>query len=224
MRSVTYARRLEATGDFSAAARGQRVAAGWRVRQLADDGVFRVLYASGFAIGLVLYVPFVFIAPMAEQYGVTPLRAAALISVIGFASTAARVLFGFLAGRIGVVAAYKATTITTWASFLIWLPSRSFWALLVFALVFGAGYGGSIALMPAILGHYYGVQSLGTVTGAMFTSASAGALIGAPLAGFIIGASDGYLLATVVAFAIATLGTVGQVFLPRVHPATQRLG
>lgn len=204
-----------------AAARGRRVSATWRIRQLAGDRVFRVLYASGFAIGLVLYVPFVFIASMAEQAGATPIRAAALISVIGFASTAARVLFGFLAGRIGVVAAYKATTITTWASFLIWLPSRSFWVLLVFAVVFGAGYGGSIALMPAILGHYYGVESLGTAAGAMFTSASVGALLGAPLAGFIIGASGGYLLATVVTFAIATLGTIWQVFLPRVHPAIQ---
>ena len=92
------------------------------------------------------------------------------VSVIGFASTAARVLFGLVAGRVGVVLAYKATTVTIWASFLIWLPSRSYWVLLVFALVFGAGYGGNIALMPAMLGHYYGVDSLGTVTGVMFTT------------------------------------------------------
>jgi MFS family permease len=184
--------------------------------------MFRVLFASGFAMGLVLYVPFVFIVPMAEQAGVTPIRAAALISVIGLASTAARVLFGLVAGRVGVVTAYKATTVTIWASFLIWLPSRSYWALLVFALVFGAGYGGSIALMPAMLGHYYGVESLGTVAGTMFSSASVGALLGAPLAGLIIEASGGYLVPAVVTLAIATVGTIGQVLLPGTHPANGR--
>jgi MFS family permease len=127
-----------------------------------------------------------------------------------------------VAGRVGVVGAYKATTVTVWAAFLIWVPSRSYWVLLVFALVFGAGYGGSIALMPAMLGHYYGVDSLGTVTGVMFTSASVGSLFGAPLAGLLFGVSGDYLLPVVVAFAIATLGTVGQVFLPptRRHAVT----
>jgi MFS family permease len=207
-----------------AARRVRHVEATWTLRRLTGDPMFRVLYASGFAMGLVLYVPFVFVAPMAEQGGVTPLRAAALISVIGFASTAARVLFGLVAGRVGVVVAYKATTVTVWASFLIWLPSRSYWVLLVFALVFGAGYGGNIALMPAMLGHYYGVDSLGTVTGVMFTSASIGALLGAPLTGLLIGASGGYLLPTVATFVVATVGTVGQVLLPATHRSSTSPG
>jgi MFS family permease len=199
------------------AARGRHLTATWTVRGIVREPMFRVLYGSGFAIGLVLYVPFVFVAPMAERAGATAVQAAALISVIGFASTAARVVFGLVAGRVGVVTAYKATVVTVWAGFLVWLPSRSYWVLLVFALVFGAGYGGSIALMPAMLGHYYGVDSLGTVTGVMFTSAAIGSLFGAPLAGLLLGVSGGYLLLAVVTFAIATLGTVGQVFLPPHH-------
>jgi hypothetical protein len=115
--------------------------------------------------GLVLYVPFVFVAPMAEQGGVTPIRAAAFISVIGFASTAARVVFGLVAGRVGD----------------------------------------------------YGMDSLGTVTGVIFTSASVGALLGAPLAGLLVDTSGGYLLPTVVMLAIATLATIGPLFLPGTH-------
>jgi MFS family permease len=203
------------------ATHGRRIAPLWTVRRLAGDPMFRLLYVSGFAMGLVLYVPFVFIAPMAQDGGVTPIRAAALISVIGFASTAARTLFGLVAGRVGVVAAYKATVVTTWAAYLIWVPSRSFGVLLVFAVVFGAGYGGGIALLPAVLGHYYGIDSLGTVTGAMFTSASVGALLGAPLAGLLAGVSGGYALPVAVTLAVATLGTAGQVFLPATHRAGQ---
>ncbi|GAA3392749.1 MFS transporter [Cryptosporangium minutisporangium] len=202
------------------AARDDRAVVVWPVRHLAGDCMFRLLYASGFAMGLVLYVPFVFVAPMAVQSGATAIRAAALISVIGFASTAARILFGLVAGRCGVVTAYKATIVAIWASFLILIPARSFPGLLAFALLFGAGYGGNIALMPAMLGHYYGVNSLGTVTGAMLTSAGVGALLGAPLFGLIVGASGGYLLPTAVTFAIVTIGSIGQVLLPRRHPAS----
>ena len=63
----------EAEGASAAGIRGSRgiLAA---MPSATRDRVFRVLYASGFAIGLVLYVPFVFIAPMAEQSGVTPIR------------------------------------------------------------------------------------------------------------------------------------------------------
>jgi MFS family permease len=202
------------------APRGRRLTATWTLRSLVREPMFRLLYGSGFAIGLVLYVPFVFVAPMAEQAGATPVQAAALISVIGFASTAARVLFGLVAGRVGVVAAYKATIITISAAFLIWVPSRSYWVLLVFALVFGTGYGGNIALMPAMLGHYYGAESLGTVTGIVFTSASVGSLLGPPLAGLLLGVSGGYLLPAVVTAAVAALGAAGQVFLP---PTTRTL-
>jgi MFS family permease len=201
------------------AASGRRATPAMAIRDLVGDRLFRVLYASGFAMGLVLYVPFVFIAPMAVQSGADPVRAASLISVIGFASTAARMLFGLIAARIGVVAAYRTTIILIWASFLILVPARSFGALLIFALIFGAAYGGNIALMPAMLGHFYGVASLGTVTGALFTSASVGALLGAPLIGLIVGASGGYLLPALVTLAIATLGSVGQVFLPSRIPS-----
>jgi MFS family permease len=192
----------------------------WSERRLVGDRTFRVLWLSGFAMGLVMFVPFVFLAPMAEHGGVTPARAAVLISVIGFASTGARVLFGLLAARVGVVFAYKATTVTIWSSFLVWLPSRSFTTLVIFALAFGAGYGGTIALSPSLLSHYYGTDSLGTVSGANFTSASIGALFGAPLAGLLIGPDDRYLLAAIAAFVVACLGTIGQVLLPTDHPTS----
>jgi hypothetical protein len=53
----------------------------------------------------------------------------------------------------------------------------------------------------------------------LFTSASVGALLGAPLIGLIVGASGGYLLPALVTLAIATLGSVGQVFLPSRIPS-----
>jgi hypothetical protein len=53
------------------------------VRRLVRDRVFRVLYVSGFLQGLALFVPIVFLAPMAQHYGMSAARAAALVGAIG---------------------------------------------------------------------------------------------------------------------------------------------
>jgi predicted MFS family arabinose efflux permease len=185
----------------------------WPVRRLAQDRAFQILYVSGFLQGLALFVPIVFLAPMAQHIGFSPARAAALVGAIGIASTLSRVLFGVIADRVGVLFAYKAATFTLWLGFLVWLPSRSFGGLLVVAVVFGAGYGGIIALMPALLGTYFGVDSLGTASGTMQTSASVGSLLGPPLAGLLLGPTDRYGLTIVVVFVMSTLGTFGQLSL-----------
>jgi MFS family permease len=201
------------------AARRPRTESTWTWRRLAADRVFRVLYLSNFAVGLALFVPFVFLVPMAEHAGIAPLRATALVSVVGLASTVSRPGFGLLASRLGVALAYKLATATTWLSFLIWLvPVRSYAMLLAFALIFGTGYGGGIALSPALLGRYYGVENLGTAAGALYTSASVGSLFGAPLAGLLIGTGGRYPLMSVAVLAVASLGTVWLLRLPETHP------
>jgi MFS family permease len=201
------------------AVRRRRTGSTWPWRRLAADRVFRVLYLSNFATGLALFVPFVFLVPMAERAGVAPLPATALVSVVGLASTVSRLGFGLLASRSGVALAYKLAAVTTWLSFLIWVwPVRSYSVLLAFALIFGAGYGGGIALSPALLGRYYGVENLGTASGALYTSASVGSLFGAPLAGLIIGAGGRYLLMSVAVLAVTSLGTLWQLRLPEAHP------
>ena len=77
-------------------------------------------------------------------------------------------------------------------------PTR---VLVVFALVLGVGYGGYVALSPAVLAHFYGTQRLGSVLGALYTSGGVGVLMGPPVAGFIIGHS-GYRWA--IAFSLTT--------------------
>jgi MFS family permease len=195
----------------------------WPIRRLARDRVFRVLYVSGFLSGLALYVPIVFLAPMAQHFGISPGRAAVLVSAIGVASTGSRVLFGLMAERIGVLFAYKAAVLTMWLGFLAWLPSRSFGGLLVVAVTFGSGYGGTIALIPALLGAYFGVKSMGTASGTMQTSASIGSLLGPPLAGLLLGSTERYGLTVAVALAVVTAGTLGPLLLRdpgRTHPQT----
>jgi MFS family permease len=75
----------------------------------------------------------------------------------------------------------------------------------------GVGYGGFVALSPAVVATLYGTRDLGAILGALYTAAAIGGLIGPPVAGVVI---DGvsYAAAIVVAMAM-TAAAAGVLFL-----------
>ena len=91
-------------------------------------------------------------------------------------------------------------------SYLLWLAASVYGWLLVFAAVLGLGYGVRIALMPVILIELFGLQSLGAVLGVFFTATGISALIGPPLAGFIVDYTGSYRWAAALALAMGLLG------------------
>ena len=92
------------------------------------------------------------------------------------------------------------------ASYVLWLVATDYGWLLVFAAVLGLGYGIRIALMPVILIELFGLQSLGAVLGVFFTATGISALLGPPLAGFIVDYSGSYRWAAAFALAMGLLG------------------
>jgi MFS family permease len=57
--------------------------------------------------------------------------------------------------------------------------------LVLYAVVLGLGYGGFIALAPAVVADRFGLQGLGGILGTLYTSAAVGSLAGPPLAGLL---------------------------------------
>ena len=90
--------------------------------------------------------------------------------------------------------------------------SSSAWSLVVFALVFGAFYGGFVAIAPSLAADYFGGRALGSVLGALYSGVAFGALLGAPAAGYaydFFGSYTGAILAgaalCIASFAITLL-------------------
>jgi MFS family permease len=79
--------------------------------------------------------------------------------------------------------------------------------LLAFALVLGFGYGGWVALAPAVVADRFGTDRLGSLLGVLYTGLGLGSAIGPPVAGVIIDGGSyvpviaGSLTITLVAFA-----------------------
>jgi len=177
-------------------------------RDVFSGSTFRLLYASSVLSSMGLFTPFVFLPAFARDHGATEVAAATLVGLIGGASVVGRLGLGALADRLGLVRLYQLCYLVVGLSFILWLIANSYLVLVFFALILGVGYGGYVALSPAVLAHFYGTQRLGSVLGALYTSGGIGVLMGPPVAGFIIGHS-GYRWA--IAFSLAT--AMGAYFL-----------
>jgi MFS family permease len=184
------------------------------LRQAVRTRAFVSLYGSSTLLSLALFQVFVYLPDFAEDEGATTVSAAALVSVVGGASIAGRLVLGPVADRIGRIRTYRACFAVMAGSFGIWLVAPSYVWLVVFALVLGGSYGGFIALSPAVAAEVFGVTNLGRLVGVLYTGAGLGALLGPPLAGLLIDAS-GYRWAIAASMVAAIAATVALVPLGR---------
>src|SRR3712207_434499 len=80
------------------------------------------------------------------------------------------------------------------ASFALWgLGGGGYGVLVAFAVVLGVGYGGFVALGPAVVAERFGTTRLGGLLGVLYTSAGIGSAVGAPLAGAAVDATGSYV-------------------------------
>jgi len=173
---------------------------------------FAILWASSFLCSVPLFVPFVFLPAFACDLGISAVASAALVGFIGVASVCGRLGLGALADRLGVIRLYLLCFALQAVSYAIWLGAHSYPSLIIFAVVMGTGYGGYVALAPAVMAQLFGTGRLGSLVGTLYTSNAFGTLIGPPIAGFIIDHAGGYRWA--IAFALLTGGAALAVLLP----------
>ena len=124
-------------------------------------------------------------------------------------STFGRFLFASITNWLGRRVSFGMMYIGAGAMLVMWSMSTSAPALVVFALVFGAFYGGFVAIAPSLAADYFGGRALGSIIGALYSGVGFGALLGSPVAGYaydFFGSYTGAILAgaalCLVSFAI----------------------
>ena len=156
------------------------------------DRDYRRLYLSAALLAIALFVPFVHLPSYAEERGTDAVAAAALVGVIGAASIVGRLALGAVASRVGLLRAFQGCFLAMGASFALWGVGGGYGVLVAFAVVLGVGYGGFVALGPAVVAERFGTTRLGGLLGFLYTSAGIGSAFGAPIAGVTIDASGSY--------------------------------
>ena len=159
------------------------------LRLLLKDRRFIWLYASMTLLSSGLFVPMVYLDDYLESQGRS--GGALLIGIIGATSVVGRLALGAVASKVDLMRLYQMCVIALGASYVIWiLAGANYTSLVVFTICMGTSYGGWIALSPAVTAHLFGPIGLGSVLGALYTSAGIGGLVGPPIIGVVIDATN----------------------------------
>jgi MFS family permease len=169
--------------------------ADYTVVQASKMSPFWFLGLTWVFISLSLHLIFVHAVPYAVDMGISPLDAAVMLSLMGVASIPGRLVIGKVSDTIDRKALGVACALVQ-AGTLLWLMwTNGLWMLYTFAIVYGFLWGGSGAVVTALIGDVFGTRSLGAIMGMMSAGWALGAAIGPALGGYIFDASGSYFTA-----------------------------
>jgi MFS family permease len=186
--------------DGAAAAPGDalRPQSGLALREAVRTGPFWTIYVGALLMSFGLFTPFVHLVPYARDVGLGEGFGVMLIMLLGVGSTVGRFIFASVTNWLGRRLSFAAMYLGAGAMLVMWSQSSGGTALIVFALVFGAFYGGFVAIAPSLAADYFGAKALGSVIGALYSGVAFGALLGSPAAGYaydFFGSYSGAILA-----------------------------
>jgi len=178
---------------------------------LIRSSTFRTLFAAVALLSLAFFTPFVFLASYARAQGIGAATTSLIVGMVGISSTFGRLVLAGIGYRLGEVRLYQVSHALMALSFAVWLVAgRSAAGLLTFSVLMGVGYGGFVALAPAVLAARFGIERLGGLIGTLYSGLSVGSALSPPLVGWMtdtVGAGAGIafaLVAATAAFAATT--------------------
>ena len=156
---------------------------------------FRLLCFSWFSYSLCLYLVMGHIVPAVEDLGVTPFRAATVLSLMTIVSIPSRLVAGFMADRIEkrkVIIGF-ALLIAVSMTWLSW--ADQVWQYYLFAILFGVAYGGIDPPLVALVGDTFGLSKVGQVMGVLMISWGIGSAVGPYVGGLSFDVTGTYKMA-----------------------------
>jgi len=175
-------------------------------RQQDGLSLSEALRARSFYLILLIYVFFsssiffvtTHLVPHVTDAGFSAMDAAAVLSMIGAAAIAGRVLMGIVSDRVGRRFAVALCALLQSAAILSLIWAREYRMIEVFAVVYGVAYSGMSPSLAALIGDTFGVSRLGTILGVLEVGFGLGAAAGPTVGGYIFDVTGSYHAAFVL--------------------------
>jgi MFS family permease len=174
---------------------GKALPIDYTVLQASKISPFWLLGLTWVFISLSLHLIFVHAVPYAVDMGISPMDAAVMLSLIGAANIPGRLVIGKLSDTIDRKALGVTCALVQVGTLLWFMWSNELWMLYLFALAYGFLWGGSGAVITALIGDVFGTRSLGSIMGMMSAGWALGAAIGPAVGGYIFDMSGSYFAA-----------------------------
>ncbi len=171
-----------------------------------SDRVFWTMCAIQFLFFPSLATVPLHLAVHAMDLGMSPARAATLLSVIGASSIAGRLAVGGLVDRIGGKNAYFLCFSSLVFSLLALMNAEAHVILFAVVAVYGFGHGGFFTVVSPTVAEYFGMRAHGALFGTVLFFGTIGGSIGPILAGLAFDVTGSYQLAFLSLLILAILG------------------
>jgi MFS family permease len=182
--------------------------------QATRTATYWIMWAIYSLTFIVVFVPFVHGSAFAVGLGISSITASTVISAIGVGGLTGRLVIGSISDRIDRRRAVGLSLGFQMLAFLGMAAANGLALLYPAAFLFGLGYGGSVAVFPALVADYFGRANAGGIVGRMFASAATMAAIGPYIAALIFDGTGSYRAAFVIAAGLNAAGLILALRLP----------
>ena len=206
---------LASDGDPVRPGEASQPLSGATLGEALSTPAFWLLYFASLVSSASVFITYAHLVPNALDNGLSAQSSIMLVGALGIAGTFGRFLLGGVADHVGRRHALALMFAGLTAAMAWWLLAPpTFLALLLYAVVFGAFYGGYITMLPVLAMDFYGGRRISTIIGFLYTSWAVGALGGPALAGFLYEASGNYFYAILTGAVFMALATASCLAAP----------
>jgi len=183
------------------------------LKEAIHTGQFRIFCAICALFYFCMQTVMAHIVLNAIGLGIAVASAATVLSTIGGASIAGRVVVGIIVDKVGSRLSLIICFIILVAA-LLWLQAATeLWSLYLFAVLYGFAHGGFFALLSPLVAELFGLTSHGAILGTAIFSGSVGGAIGPVLAGWIFDVTESYQIAFLICAALSVIALILAVLL-----------
>jgi len=179
------------------------------LRQAIGSRAFWALAAAYLFTPLAVFPVFTHQVAFAVDLGFPPMFAASVFGVMGLMSSVGRIAFGLLADRVGgplaATISFGCTAGGALALLLLEASPRPAW-LVVYALLFGLGFGARGPIITSMATDLFGGRRFGAIYGLMNTGNGLGSAIGPWFGGVVHDVSGSYRVAFLASVVFSVMG------------------
>ncbi len=182
---------------------------------------FVMFFISSVFVCFGFFLPFGHLVPYAIDQGLGDGTGIYLVAVIGASSLVGRLLLSAASDRFSRRTSLVAMYFMIGVGFLLWYLGGGIIVLTLFAILYGVGSGGYVAMIAPILAEYYGTAKIGSVLGCFMPSVALGGFFGPYLAGHAFDLWGSYDVPILASGAGALIAAILASLMPaRPYPAS----
>ena len=175
---------------------------------------FLMLFFSSMICSIGFFIPFVHLVPYAIDQGFGETNGVYLLMVIGISSLTGRILLTAASDHLGRRNSMIAMYFTMALSFLLWYVAGNMTVLTMFAVFYGLGSGGYVAMIAPLIAEYFGTEKIGSILGCFMPNIALGGFFGPYLTGYAYDLWGSYDIPFIVALACGLAAAVLALLMP----------